>query len=90
MKKNFKTIRIGKKLIPATAALGILFSLAPVAENKASAGLATVLDVTITSLGAVADIYEKLGISVKEPDLSNYTGPYAENVSYRAPNFKSG
>ncbi|MEK4099942.1 N-acetylmuramoyl-L-alanine amidase family protein [Bacillus sp. FSL E2-0195] len=90
MKKNFKTIRIGKKLIPATAALGILFSLAPVAENKASAGLATVLDVTITSLGIVADIYEKLGISVGEPDLSNYTGPYAENVSYRAPNFKSG
>ncbi|HDR8474846.1 TPA: cell wall-binding protein [Bacillus cereus] len=90
MKKNFKTIRIGKKLIPATAALGILFSLAPVAENKASAGLATVLDVTITSLGIVADVYEKLGISVGEPDLSNYTGPYAENVSYRAPNFKSG
>ncbi|KEK21676.1 N-acetylmuramoyl-L-alanine amidase family protein [Bacillus gaemokensis] len=90
MKKNFKTIRIGKKLIPATAALGILFSVAPVAENKASAGLATVLDVTITSLGIVADVYEKLGISVGEPDLSNYTGPYAENVSYRAPNFKSG
>ncbi|PFE09039.1 N-acetylmuramoyl-L-alanine amidase family protein [Bacillus cereus] len=90
MKKDFKTIRIGRKLIPATAALGILFSLAPVAENKASAGLATVLDVTITSLGIVADVYEKLGISVGDPDLSNYTGPYAENVSYRAPNFKSG
>ncbi|PGK37501.1 cell wall-binding protein [Bacillus anthracis] len=90
MKKTFNTIRMGKKLIPATAALGILFSVAPVAENKASAGLATVLDVTITSLGIVADIYEKLGISVGEPDLSNYTGPYAENVSYRAPNFKSG
>nr|WP_176545554.1 hypothetical protein [Bacillus pseudomycoides] len=23
-------------------------------------------------------------------DLTNYAGPYAENVSYRAPNFKSG
>ncbi|PEO42285.1 N-acetylmuramoyl-L-alanine amidase family protein [Bacillus pseudomycoides] len=85
-----KTIRMGKKLIPATAALGILFSLAPVAENKAKADLATVVDVGITSLGILSNVLEKVGISLGEPDLSNYTGPYAENVSYRAPNFKSG
>ncbi|MEH6890845.1 cell wall-binding protein, partial [Bacillus sp. JJ864] len=90
MKKTFKTNRIGKKVIPATAALGILFSMAPIAENKASAGIATVLDIGITSLGIVKDIYEGLGIEVGDPDLTDYTGPYAENVSYRAPSFKSG
>ncbi|PEI31625.1 N-acetylmuramoyl-L-alanine amidase family protein [Bacillus pseudomycoides] len=90
MKKKFNTIGIGKKVIPTAAALGILFSVAPIAENKASAGIGTVLDVTITSLGIVKDIYEGLGISTGDPDLTDYTGPYAENVSYRAPNFKSG
>lgn len=95
MKKTFKISGVGKKVIPATAALGILFSVAPVAENQASAKisarvLATVLDVTITSLGAVKDIYEGVSEEVGTPDLTNYAGPYAENVSYRAPNFKSG
>ncbi|MEI4803279.1 cell wall-binding protein [Bacillus sp. FJAT-51639] len=90
MKKTFKTNGIGKKIIPATAALGILFSMAPIAENKASASIATVLDVGITSLGIVKDIYEALGIEVGDPDLTDYTGPYAENVSYRAPSFKPG
>ncbi|MDR4190879.1 cell wall-binding protein [Bacillus pseudomycoides] len=90
MKNTFKTTGIGKKVIPATAALGILFSMAPVAENKASASIATVLDVGITTLGLVKDIYEALGIEVGDPDLTDYTGPYAENVSYRAPGFKSG
>ncbi|AIK39977.1 putative cell wall binding repeat-containing protein [Bacillus pseudomycoides] len=37
MKKTFKISGFGKKVIPATAALGILFSVAPVAENQASA-----------------------------------------------------
>ncbi|MBE5107881.1 cell wall-binding protein [Bacillus thuringiensis] len=91
MKKKFKTTGIGRKVIPATAALGILFSMAPIAENKASAGIgATILDVGITSLGIVKDIYEGIGIEVGDPDLTDYTGPYAENVSYRAPSFKSG
>ncbi|PFF88511.1 cell wall-binding protein [Bacillus cereus] len=90
MKKKFKIIGIQKKVIPTAAALGILFSMAPIAENKASAGIATVLDVGITSLGIVKDIYEGLGIEVGDPDLTGYTGPYAENVSYRAPSFKSG
>ncbi|MEN1939021.1 cell wall-binding protein [Paenibacillus sp. 102] len=90
MKKTFKVTRIGKKIIPATAALGILFSVAPIAENKANAGVATVLDVGITSLGILANVWEALGIEVGDPDLTTYTGPYAENVSYRAPNFKSG
>ncbi|WP_410985279.1 N-acetylmuramoyl-L-alanine amidase family protein [Bacillus cereus] len=90
MKKTFKVTRIGKKIIPTTAALGILFSVAPIAENKANAGVATVLDVGITSLGILANVWEALGIEVGDPDLTTYTGPYAENVSYRAPNFKSG
>ncbi|AIK35649.1 cell wall binding repeat family protein (plasmid) [Bacillus pseudomycoides] len=93
MKKTFKTSGFVKKVIPATAALSILFSVAPVAEKKANASaqaIATVLDVTITTLGALADIWEALGIQVGEIDLTNYAGPYAENVSYRAPNFKSG
>ncbi|HFK1549856.1 TPA: N-acetylmuramoyl-L-alanine amidase family protein [Bacillus albus] len=90
MKKTFKTTGIGKKVISATAALGILFSMAPIGENKASASIATVLDIGITSLSIVKDIYEGLGIEVGDPDLTDYTGPYAENVSYRSPSFKSG
>ncbi|MGN7198230.1 hypothetical protein ACTHS9_30150, partial [Bacillus mycoides] len=68
MKKKFKTNGIGKKIIPATAALGILFSMAPIAENKASAGIGAVLDITITVLGAVANTYEALGISPGDRD----------------------
>ncbi|MBJ8031199.1 cell wall-binding protein [Bacillus cereus group sp. N21] len=69
MKKTFKISGFGKKVIPATAALGILFSVAPVAENQASAKIsagviAKVLDVTITSLGAAKDIYEAVGEEV--------------------------
>ncbi|AIW87894.1 cell wall binding repeat family protein [Bacillus mycoides] len=90
MKKSLKTTGIGKEVIPVTAALGILFSVAPITENKVSAGVATVLDVGITSLGILKDIYTGLGIEVGDSDLSNYDGPYAENISYRAPNFKSG
>ncbi|MEH7460202.1 hypothetical protein V7183_24260 [Bacillus sp. JJ1127] len=48
MKNTFKTTGIGKKVIPATAALGILFSVASIAENKASAGIDMVVDVGIT------------------------------------------
>ncbi|WP_243526737.1 N-acetylmuramoyl-L-alanine amidase family protein [Bacillus pseudomycoides] len=90
MKKKFKTIGIGKKVIPTAAALGILFSVAPIAENKASAGIGTVLDVTITSLGIVKDIYEGLGISPKDPGPGTHIDVYAENITYRAPNFTSG
>ncbi|MDM5153653.1 cell wall-binding protein [Bacillus sp. DX1.1] len=90
MKKTFKTIGIGKKVIPTAAALGILFSVAPIAENKASAGIGTVLDVTITSLGIVKDIYEGLGISPKDPGPGTHIDVYAENITYRAPNFTSG
>lgn len=90
MKMKYKKVGIGKKVIPVTAALGILFSTTPIAEHKASASIATILDVGITSLGIVKDIYQALGIEVGDPDLKDYTGPYAENISYRAPNFKSG
>ncbi|PGA02241.1 cell wall-binding protein, partial [Bacillus pseudomycoides] len=91
MKKQFKITGVGKKIIPATAALGILFSMAPITENKASASvLGVIVDVSITTLGAVKDIYEAIGVEVGVPDLTEYNGPYAENVSYRAPNFKSG
>ncbi|MEH7464861.1 cell wall-binding protein [Bacillus thuringiensis] len=90
MKKKFKTTGIGKKVIPATAALGILFSMAPIAENKASAGIGTILDVTITSLGIVKDIYEGLGISPEDPGPGTHIDVYAENITYRAPNFTSG
>ncbi|MCX2829169.1 cell wall-binding protein [Bacillus sp. DHT2] len=91
MKKKFKTIGIGKKVIPTAAALGILFSMAPIAENKASAGIGgVVIDVGITSLGIVKDIYEALGISVEDGPNPNDTTPYSENISYRAPSFKSG
>lgn len=93
MKKTFKTSGFVKKLIPATAALGILFSVAPIAEKKASASaeaIAKVIDAAITIAGALADIWEALGIEVGEIDLTNYAGPYAENISYVAPNFKSG
>ncbi|WP_304522004.1 RICIN domain-containing protein [Bacillus toyonensis] len=90
MKKKFKTTGIGKKVIPVTAALGILFSVAPIAEKKASASIGVVVDVGITALGIVKDIYGALGIAVDDPDLTDYTGPYAENISYKAPIFKSG
>lgn len=80
---KFKKVGIGKKVIPVTAALGILFSVAPIAEHKDSAGIATVLDVGITSLGIVKDIYQSLGIEVGDSDLASYVGPYAENISYR-------
>ncbi|WP_020062591.1 N-acetylmuramoyl-L-alanine amidase family protein [Bacillus sp. 123MFChir2] len=90
MKKKFKTTGIGKKVIPATAALGILFSMAPIAEHKASAGIGTILDVTITSLGIVKDIYEGLGISPEDPGPGTHIDVYAENITYRAPNFTSG
>ncbi|MED0993727.1 cell wall-binding protein [Bacillus nitratireducens] len=90
MKKKFKTNGIGKKIIPATTALGILFSMAPIAENKASAGIGAVLDITITVLGAVADTYEALGITPENPDPGTHIDVYAENETYQAPNFTSG
>ncbi|MFD4853759.1 cell wall-binding protein, partial [Bacillus mycoides] len=90
MKKKFKTNGIGKKIIPATAALGILFSMAPIAENKASAGIGAVLDITITVLGAVANTYEALGISPGDRDPGTHIDVYAENETYQAPSFTSG
>ena len=64
--KKILSVGIGKKVIPTAAALGILFSVAPIAENKASAGIGTVIDISITVLGAVANTYEALGISPGE------------------------
>ncbi|SFC81914.1 Glucan-binding domain-containing protein (YG repeat) [Bacillus sp. 491mf] len=90
MKKKFKTNGIGKKVIPATAALGILFSMAPIAENKASAGIGAVLDIGITVLGAVANTYEALGITPGNPDPGTHIDVYAENETYQAPSFTSG
>ncbi|PEB81149.1 cell wall-binding protein, partial [Bacillus cereus] len=90
MKKKFKTIGIGKKVIPTAAALGILFSVAPIAENKASAGIGAVVDITITVLGAVANTYEALGITPESPDPGTHIDVYAENETYQAPSFTSG
>ncbi|MBE7106775.1 cell wall-binding protein [Bacillus cereus] len=90
MKKKFKTTGIGKKVIPVTAALGVLFSIAPIAENKASAGVGVVLDVAITGLGIAANIYESLGISPENGDPGTHIDVYAENETYKAPNFASG
>jgi hypothetical protein len=66
--------------------------VAPIAEHKASAGVDTVLNVGITSLGIVRSIYQGIGIEIEvgDPNLTSYVGPYAENISYRAPNFQSG
>ncbi|KIV72485.1 Choline binding protein A [Bacillus mycoides] len=90
MTKKYKITGIGKKVIPVTAALGILFSMAPVAENKASAGIGAVLDITITVLGAVANTYEALGISPGDRDPGTHIDVYAENETYQAPSFTSG
>ncbi|HDX9579571.1 TPA: cell wall-binding protein [Bacillus pseudomycoides] len=90
MKKKFKTTGIGKKVIPATAALGILFSMAPIAENKASAGIGAVVDIGITVLGAIANTYETLGISPGDRDPGTHIDVYAENETYQAPSFTSG
>ncbi|PEB47807.1 cell wall-binding protein [Bacillus pseudomycoides] len=90
MKKKFKTNGIGKKVIPATAALGILFSMAPIAENRASAGIGAVVDIGITVLGAVANTYQTLGLEPGDIAPSTTIDVYAENLAYQAPNFKSG
>ncbi|MGH0432531.1 N-acetylmuramoyl-L-alanine amidase family protein [Bacillus hominis] len=90
MKKKFKTIGIGKKVIPTAAALGILFSVAPIAENKASAGIGTVIDISITVLGAVANTYEALGVTPDKPYPGTHIDVYAENETYQAPSFTSG
>ncbi|MGF9767140.1 N-acetylmuramoyl-L-alanine amidase family protein [Bacillus albus] len=90
MKKKFTTNGIGKKIIPATAALGILFSVAPIGENKASAGIGAVVDIGITVLGAVANTYETLGISPGDRDPGTHIDVYAENETYQAPSFTSG
>ncbi|MFB5589664.1 N-acetylmuramoyl-L-alanine amidase family protein [Bacillus cereus] len=90
MKKKFKTIGIGKKVIPTAAALGILFSVAPISENKASAGIGAVVDIGITVLGAVANTYEALGINPENPDPGTHIDVYAENETYQAPSFTSG
>ncbi|PEA31520.1 N-acetylmuramoyl-L-alanine amidase family protein [Bacillus toyonensis] len=88
--KKILPVGIGKKVIPATAALGILFSMAPVGENKASAGIGAVVDITITVLGAVANTYESLGISPGDRDPGTHIDIYAENETYQAPSFTSG
>ncbi|WIG44672.1 N-acetylmuramoyl-L-alanine amidase family protein [Bacillus toyonensis] len=88
--KKILPVGIGKKVIPATAALGILFSIAPVGEKKASAGIGAVVDITITVLGAVANTYEALGISPENPNPGTHIDVYAENETYQAPNFTSG
>ncbi|MGG1340273.1 cell wall-binding protein [Bacillus toyonensis] len=91
MKKKFKTTGIGKKVIPATAALGILFSMAPIAENKASAGIGGALaDISITVLGTVAKTYETFGLAPGELPPGTSIDEYAENLTYKAPNFTSG
>ncbi|OOR24809.1 N-acetylmuramoyl-L-alanine amidase family protein [Bacillus cereus] len=90
MKKKFKTIGIGKKVIPTAAALGILFSVAPIAENKASAGIGAVVDIGITVLGAVANTYEALGVTPDDPYPGTHIDVYAENETYQAPSFTSG
>ncbi|PER82268.1 RICIN domain-containing protein [Bacillus cereus] len=92
MKKLFRAT--GKKVIPVTAALGILVSVAPIAENKAQAAsarsIAKIMSVSITSLGIVRGIYNKVATATGYSDIPTYDGPFAENVSYKAPSFKTG
>ncbi|OTW94181.1 hypothetical protein BK702_03070 [Bacillus thuringiensis serovar cameroun] len=87
MKKSFN--KIGKKAIPITATLGILFSLAPVAEYKPQAGAATVIDVSFNLLGILKDIIEATGINIEE-DHTYDTSYYAEHSSYDPPIFEPG
>ncbi|MEW9576058.1 RICIN domain-containing protein [Bacillus toyonensis] len=87
MKKSFN--KIEKKAIPITATLGILFSLAPVAEYKPQAGAATVIDVSFNILGIVKDIFEATGIDIEE-DHTYDTTYYAEHFSYAPPKFEPG
>ncbi|WP_144499529.1 cell wall-binding protein [Bacillus sp. FDAARGOS_235] len=92
MKKIFKAT--GKKMIPVTATLGILVSAAPIAENKTQAAsassIARVMSVSISALGIVRNIHGAVETSVGHTDMSTYTGPFAENVSYKAPSFQTG
>lgn len=92
MKKLFRAT--GKKVIPVTAALGILISAAPIAENTAQAvsarSIAKILNVSITSLGMVRSIHNKVVIATGHSDIPTYVGPFAENVSYKAPSFQTG
>ncbi|PER78731.1 cell wall-binding protein [Bacillus cereus] len=92
MRKFLKANR--KKVIPVTAALGILVSATPIAENKAQAAsarsIARVMSVTISALGIVRNIHGAVATNVGHADMSTYTGPYAENVSYKAPSFQAG
>ncbi|MGG3523126.1 cell wall-binding protein [Bacillus pseudomycoides] len=90
MKKKFKTTGIGKKVIPATAALGILFSMAPIAENKASAGIGKVVELGITIGGSIANVYQTLGLAPGDQDPGTRIDVYAENETYKAPSFTSG
>ncbi|MCM3736135.1 cell wall-binding protein [Bacillus cytotoxicus] len=88
--KKILSVGIGKKVIPATAALGILFAMAPVGENKASAGIGAVVDIGITVLGAVANTYEALGVTPGDPAKGTHIDVYSENETYQAPSFTSG
>ncbi|WP_186321027.1 hypothetical protein [Bacillus mycoides] len=84
-------------MIPVTAALGILVSAAPIAENTAEASISSILKgaariyaQNVSSLSIVRDIHGAVATNVGHIDMSTYTGPYAENVSYKAPSFKTG
>jgi hypothetical protein len=94
MKKLFKAT--GKKVIPVTAALGILVSAAPIAENKVQASAVSarsierVVSISMSALGIVRDIHGAIATGVGHTDMSDYDGPYAENVSYKAPSFQTG
>ncbi|WP_235676386.1 hypothetical protein [Bacillus mycoides] len=92
MKKLFKAN--GKKMIPVTAALGILVSAAPIAENKAQAvsvrSIAKIMSISITSLGLVRNIHDNVVRATGHSDMPTYDGPFAENISYKAPSFQTG
>ncbi len=92
MRKLFKAT--GKKMIPVTATLGILVSAAPIAENKAQAvsarAIAKIMSVSITSLGMVRNIHDKVVTATGHSDMPTYVGAFAENISYKAPSFKTG
>ncbi|MDM5430932.1 RICIN domain-containing protein [Bacillus mycoides] len=92
MKKLFKLT--GKKVIPVTAALSILVSAAPIAENTAQAvsarSIAKIMSISITSLGMVRNMHDKVVRATKHSDMPTYDGPFAENVSYKAPSFQTG
>ncbi len=66
--------------------------MAHIGENKSSTfgGAGMILDVSITILGIAKNIYETVGKSRGGSELGTRIDVYAENLTYKAPDFTSG